>query len=150
MAFCKIYSRSLYLQHFPLRCILMTTRLDTSSSSAFTKQPKGVERIPTKWSWSGDLFVNTGLDSAVQYGVVTFSEPTEAPQGELELRFTNFALNAGNSLRLDRFYGTHLLSLVRSACKPPTQLLKVSPKSESDQENFSKLVAFMARERLVG
>lgn len=100
-------------------------------------------QMQKKWSWNGDLFVGTDDSSFIQYGSIVISDPTEPRSGDLEFRFTNFALAKGSPLRITTFHSISALQLVLTACKPATQLLKVGPHSDEDKQKFGKLVTFM-------
>lgn len=127
-----------------LLTLLIRNSLDAPLLHTHLESLSGSDTLTSsKWRWSGDLFVNADELSAVQYGSIVISNPTESPSGELELRYTNFALKEGNSLRITKLHPISIFHLIRAACKPATQLLEVGPRGEADKERFGKLVGFM-------
>jgi hypothetical protein len=104
-------------------------------------------RIPKKWKWVGDLFLDTAPDLVEKLCTVVLSDPTDAPQNGL--RFSIMFASV-DSLRIKRRLCVAELDTMLSACGPVQQLAKLGAESISHEHTLNHVVTFMDRQRQVG
>ena len=103
-------------------------------------------RIPKKWKWAGDIFVDVNPDRAERLCSATLSEPSDPRPGGLRL---SILLGSVDSLRLAKLYNVHDLYLLLRACDTVQQFAKFGPQSDADADAMKTLTAHMERLRLV-
>lgn len=103
-------------------------------------------RIPKKWKWAGELFINTTPGSGQKLCNVVLSDTTEPPQNGLRLSFLCASMD---SIRFKKLLATSELDAVLPACNRLQQLAKLGPESGGDETAFNTLLAFMDRQRKV-
>jgi hypothetical protein len=103
-------------------------------------------RIPKKWKWAGDLFVDIGEEGAQRLCEITISDVTDYLGEGLRL---HILLGNMDSIR---FRGLHdvsdLVTLLR-ASKPSEQVARLGPKSEEDAPVMKGLAAYMLKKKKV-
>jgi hypothetical protein len=104
-------------------------------------------RIPKKWKWVGDLFLDTSPDHTEKICSVVLSDPTDAPHNSL--RFS-IVLASVDSLRIKKRLHIGDLCAMLSACGPVQQLVKLGAESTSHEHTLNHMVAFMDRHQQVG
>jgi len=97
-------------------------------------------RIPKKWKWVGDLFIDTALDHAEILCTVTLSDSTDPPQNGL--RFS-IMLSSMDSIRIQSRLNVGELDMMLSACGPVQQLAKLSAESTSYEQRLNHVVTYM-------
>jgi hypothetical protein len=97
-------------------------------------------RIPKKWKWVGDLFVDTAPNHAEKLCAVTLSDSTDPLQNGL--RFS-IMLPSVDSLRIKKRLHVCELDAVLYACGPVQQLAKVSAEDASCADRLNHLMIYM-------
>jgi hypothetical protein len=97
-------------------------------------------RIPKKWKWVGDLFVDTAPDHAEKLCTVTLSDSTDPLQNGL--RFS-IMLSSVDSVRIKKRLNVCELDAVLYACGPVQQLAKVGAEDASDADRLNHLMIYM-------
>ena len=104
-------------------------------------------RIPKKWKWVGDLFMDTAPDYAEMLCTVALTDPTDAPQNGLRL---SIALSSVDSIRMKKCLHVGELDALLSACGPIQQLAKLGAENISCEHRLKSVVTFMDSHRQVG
>lgn len=104
-------------------------------------------RIPKKWKWSGDLFMNTTPDNAEKLCTVVLSDATDSPLDNL--RFS-VLFSSMDSIRFTRLLNVGDLAAIQPSCKPVQQLAKLVAENSSDEHVVGSLATFMDKNRQVG
>ncbi|KAI0936045.1 hypothetical protein AcV5_004288 [Taiwanofungus camphoratus] len=101
-------------------------------------------RIPKKWKWLGELFINVDSDRAEHLCNVSLFDPTDPrPNG---LRFS-ICLNSVDSMRFNELHNIADLHLILGACAPVQQFAKLGPQGDADADAIRTLMAYMRRRR---
>jgi hypothetical protein len=103
-------------------------------------------RIPKKWKWSGELFVDVARNSAERLCYVTLTDSSDhLAEG---LRFS-VLFSSMDSLRLKKMHGLVDVEWLLQACSPIQQFAKMIPQDEKDTSSFTSLVKHMAKKQMV-
>jgi len=97
-------------------------------------------RIPKKWKWVGDLFVDTAPEYAEKLCTVTLSDSTDPLQNGL--RFS-IMLSLVDSVRITKRLNVGELDAVLYACGPVQQLAKLSAEDTSCADKLNHLMIYM-------
>jgi hypothetical protein len=103
-------------------------------------------RIPKKWKWNGDLFVDIAQDAAEPICDIVLTDATDYPDEGLRL---NMLFDPMGSLRLKKLLSLPHLEIVLRACSPVQQLARLSPKEGQNGEALENLAIFMTRREQV-
>ena len=103
-------------------------------------------RIPKKWKWVGDLFLDTAPDHAEKLCSVTLSDPTDAPQNGFRL---SIMFSSMDSLQIKRRICIGELDAMLSACGPVQQLAKLGPENISHEHTLNHVATYMDRQQQV-
>lgn len=103
-------------------------------------------RIPKKWKWSGELFLDVTRDSAERLCNVTLTDSTDhLAEG---LRFS-VLFSSMDSVRLKRMHGIVDVEWLLQACTTVQQLAKMIPQNEKDTDSLAVLAKHMAKKQTV-
>lgn len=106
-------------------------------------KPPVLGRIPKKWKWTGEVFVEVEAGKAQRLCNVTMSDATDPrPNG---LRFS-ICLTT-DSIRLQKIYGVADFYMVMQACSPVQQFAKVGPQDDGDAEALKAFTSYLRRRR---
>ncbi|KII93643.1 hypothetical protein PLICRDRAFT_35872 [Plicaturopsis crispa FD-325 SS-3] len=110
-------------------------------------KPAALPRIPKKWKWNGELFINVANDKAEKLCDVTIVDVTEPPQ--LGIRFNVLFIDLG-LIRLSKLHDVSDLEMVLAACDNVAQMGKlISQDPEKDGHALTSLANYMRKRRLV-
>lgn len=104
-------------------------------------------RIPKKWKWTGDLFLNNTPDHAEKLCTVVLSDATDSSPDSLRFSILFASMD---SIRFTKLLNVGDLAAVLPACKPTQQLAKLRADSNSDADTIRSLATFMDKNRQVG
>ncbi|CAL1696456.1 unnamed protein product [Somion occarium] len=108
-------------------------------------QQQSMSRIPKKWKWTGELYMDTGHDMATKLCSITLSDPTEPkPQG---LRL-NICLSTADSIRFKKLHDAPDLPTMLQASEPVQQFCRVTHKEAEDLNALKTLQTYMTKKRM--
>lgn len=99
-------------------------------------------RIPKKWKWTGDLFIDTG-DHAERVCSVILSDATD-PTQTTGLRLS-FIFSSLDSIRFDKLLNVPDLDCILPASGPVQQLARISAESSKDDTSINNLATVMEK-----
>ncbi|KAK7694392.1 hypothetical protein QCA50_001578 [Cerrena zonata] len=102
-------------------------------------------RIPKKWKWSGELYMDTNEDSATKLCNISLTEPTEPRPGGLRI---NLCLTSTDSLRFKKLHNVWDLSTMLQASEAVQQFCRVIPKESDDADPLKTLHTYMIKNEL--
>ncbi|EKM60867.1 uncharacterized protein PHACADRAFT_204012 [Phanerochaete carnosa HHB-10118-sp] len=114
-----------------------------------TKKPDLPQtRIPKKWQWGGELYMETARNRAIPAARlcnISLSEPTEPRPGGIRL---NLCCTAEiSTLRLEKLHDITDVYLLLRACAPIQQHCKVSHRAIEDEATFNAFATYLSRRR---
>ncbi|KAI0639158.1 hypothetical protein C8Q77DRAFT_1079774 [Trametes polyzona] len=114
----------------------------TTAPSATGKTiPPPLPRIPKKWKWSGEMFMDVSHDRAERVCDITLHDATEPlPNG---LRFS--ICLKGDSVRLSAFHDIASLPLFLDACARVQQFARVAPQEPKDANAVKQIAIYMLK-----
>ena len=104
-------------------------------------------RIPKKWKWVGDLFIDTAPDRAEKICTVALSDATDVPQNGL--RFS-IIFTSVESIRIKKRLNIEELDTMLSACGPVLQLAKLRADNVHYEHTLNTVETFMDTHHQVG
>jgi hypothetical protein len=117
--------------HHPLLSPICNRTLIVNSSAA------------QKFKWTGELYMETGLDRAERLCNVMLSEPTDARP--LGIKLSDVYNSDASVLRLKKFHDMPDLYILLGACGPVQQCCKFSHANDVDFHATSTLSGWMTR-----
>ncbi|TDL28823.1 hypothetical protein BD410DRAFT_781374 [Rickenella mellea] len=103
-------------------------------------------KFEKKWKWTGELFVDIGVQKAERLCEVSVDEPSEHVTNGFRL---NMIFNDMDSIRLTKVYTKPELSVILEGLRRVDQCAKVSEHKEADKEAFQNFVNYLERGQLV-
>ncbi|KZT74733.1 hypothetical protein DAEQUDRAFT_4099 [Daedalea quercina L-15889] len=114
------------------------------STATTTTKPTGLGRIPKKWKWTGEAFIDVEEGRAQRLCNVVLSDMTEPlPTG---LRFS-VCLSSADSIRFGKLHDVADLYMIARACGQVQQFVKFGPSEGSDTDAFNTLAIHLRSER---
>ncbi|KAH9947673.1 hypothetical protein B0H21DRAFT_316591 [Amylocystis lapponica] len=102
-------------------------------------------RIPKRWKWMGDLYIDVSPERAERICTAVLSDPSEPrPNG---LRFS-ICLDSVDSLRLAKLYNVHDVFMLLRACDPVQQFAMLGSQTDDDAGMFKTFAAHLKRKHL--
>ena len=128
------------------------THLSYSFSSsdqarAITAKAKIVGRIPKKWSWTGDLFLDQrdGRELCCPVSLIDVVDAKNATSESLKL---SYCFTSTVSFRVTRVHSISNMDAIMLGCQNPSQFAKMIAKDDASQE-LEVLARYMHRNRSV-
>ncbi|KZT21687.1 hypothetical protein NEOLEDRAFT_1181525 [Neolentinus lepideus HHB14362 ss-1] len=103
-------------------------------------------RIPKKWKWTGDLFLQSDVDKAERFCQVALTDTTDHLQDGL--RFS-ICFASVDSLRLKKLLDVADLDTLLSSCTRPQQMAKLAPQGQADTKPLETLTNFMLKRKKI-
>ncbi|KAH9937573.1 uncharacterized protein B0H18DRAFT_1113390 [Fomitopsis serialis] len=112
------------------------------TASSASKPPIG--RIPKKWKWTGEVFIEVEEGRAQRICNIALSDATEPrPNG---LRFS-ICLDPVDSVRLGKLYEVADIYMILRSCTQVQQFAKLGPGKDSDADAVTALAAHLKTKR---
>ncbi|KAI0786050.1 hypothetical protein C8Q75DRAFT_721920, partial [Abortiporus biennis] len=102
-------------------------------------------RIPKKWKWSGELYLENGANKADRLCRIEMLDSTEARPGGV--RLSTCLQSSVESVRLKKLHYISDIYMVLPACAAVQQFCKISHHEDADMKPLQTLEAYMVRKR---
>lgn len=102
-------------------------------------------RFTKKWSWSGDLFIDTA-EAAEKLCEITISDSSETSNIGFRL---GLILDSKDSIRFSKTYKRFELNNIFHALKRVDQIAKITPREERDSIPLNILMKYLSQRKLV-
>ncbi|EIW86421.1 hypothetical protein CONPUDRAFT_133856 [Coniophora puteana RWD-64-598 SS2] len=122
---------------------LGTDKVTSTAAPAARIDP--LKRIPKKWKWTGDLFVDQPDGTATKLCQVSLSEVVDAGTGN----HFSVLLSGVDSLRIRNLLGTKDMIPMIRGCKECQQVVKLENVEASEGRNVTNLSKSMAKDSKV-
>ncbi|CCM02177.1 uncharacterized protein FIBRA_04256 [Fibroporia radiculosa] len=115
------------------------------AASNVPSKPQNIGRIPKKWRWSGELFIDIDNGKGQRLCNIALYDATDPrPNG---LRFSVCFVSV-DSIRLGRMHNVPELYLLLNSSTPVQQFAKLGHQEEEDADALRTLASYMRRQRM--
>lgn len=104
-------------------------------------------RIPKKWSWTGDLFLDQEDGRELCYHV-SLIEAVDAKNATSESLKLSYCFTSAESFRVTRLHSISNMDAIMLGCQNPSQFAKMTAKDDASQE-LEMLARHMHKNRMV-
>jgi hypothetical protein len=124
-----------------------TQEVDSSRPKALTSMKTSVmPKIPKKWKWEGDLFVDFAKNQAEKVCEVTIKDATDSRDNGARM---SFMMAQTDSIRIQKLYNVTDLTPVFRACGEAQQFAKLEALENQDSRALHGLFRHMSVQRQV-
>ncbi|KAG1885640.1 hypothetical protein F4604DRAFT_1951840 [Suillus subluteus] len=124
-----------------------TQEVDCFPPKAFTSMKTSVmPKIPKKWKWEGDLFVDFAKNQAEKICEVTIKDATDSRDNGARM---SFMMAQTDSVRIQKLYNVTDLTPVFRACGEAQQFAKLEASENQDSQALHGLFRHMSVQRQV-
>ncbi|KAG1801350.1 uncharacterized protein HD556DRAFT_869358 [Suillus plorans] len=121
--------------------------IDSFRPKALTAmKASAMPKIPKKWKWEGDLFVDFAKNQAKKVCEVTIKDATDSHDNGARM---SFMMAQTNSIRIQKLYNVTDLTPVFRACGEAQQFAKLEALENQDSQALHGLFRYMSIKRQV-